>query len=380
MKITNMTLIAQFFNKSACASRPVRKLSDDTIFLQDDDPDTADHDSSDDVVNSKDESLQLLNDDLIVCVATFLSARDVRAFSQTNARHRRIVARDACAYLWRHSWFQQAFGCSLDASTTVIETGAWHPFCIVSLAVANRPTHMIAATTTRDCCIRDKTTIQFVGAVGHGDRSVRANAPFPRISPFCTKKWWASINRTRPFCLPFYSSDSILDVRPRLISYFEVSILESKQSLFEVRQHEHRQFPVRTTRPSCVAVGLATRQFRCASRMPGWDPHSYGYHGDDGGVFHGSGAALRTYGPTFGAGDVVGCGMDHVRSAIFYTLNGVSLGPAVPIKDEQGLFPVVGVDTHSVVQCNFVGPFVFDLSALLKEQESMVIAYWKKQV
>ncbi len=29
-------------------------------------------------------------------------------------------------------------------------------------------------------------------------------------------------------------------------------------------------------------VGIARKNFSHASRMPGWDSHSYGYHGDDG--------------------------------------------------------------------------------------------------
>lgn len=32
--------------------------------------------------------------------------------------------------------------------------------------------------------------------------------------------------------------------------------------------------------------------------MPGWDNNSYGYHGDDGKIFHGE-ACDENYGPTF---------------------------------------------------------------------------------
>ena len=40
-------------------------------------------------------------------------------------------------------------------------------------------------------------------------------------------------------------------------------------------------------------------------RLPGWDKHSYGYHGDDGHSFCSSGQG-QAYGPTFTTGDVIG--------------------------------------------------------------------------
>ena len=36
-------------------------------------------------------------------------------------------------------------------------------------------------------------------------------------------------------------------------------------------------------------------------RLPGWEPQSYGYHGDDGNAFRSDGKGRR-YGPTFGTG------------------------------------------------------------------------------
>jgi len=45
------------------------------------------------------------------------------------------------------------------------------------------------------------------------------------------------------------------------------------------------------------------------NRLPGWDKGSYGYHGDDGNAFCGSGQG-QVYGPTFTTGDVIGCGLN----------------------------------------------------------------------
>jgi hypothetical protein len=52
-------------------------------------------------------------------------------------------------------------------------------------------------------------------------------------------------------------------------------------------------------------------------RLPGWEAHSYGYHGDDGHAFHGSGTG-RSFGPGFTTGDVVGALLDRGLNTISY--------------------------------------------------------------
>lgn len=49
-----------------------------------------------------------------------------------------------------------------------------------------------------------------------------------------------------------------------------------------------------------------------------WEPHSYGYHGDDGKKFHANGQG-EEYGPHFEAGDVIGAGIHIQRQEIFFT-------------------------------------------------------------
>lgn len=74
--------------------------------------------------------------------------------------------------------------------------------------------------------------------------------------------------------------------------------------------------------------------------MPGWDRESWGYHGDDGESFglrdcNKRWKSLRVlshlpYGPTYGAGDVVGCGIDFATQTAFFTKNGTHLGEFEP--------------------------------------------------
>jgi len=120
----------------------------------------------------------------------------------------------------------------------------------------------------------------------------------------------------------------------------------------------------------CIAVGLGSDAFPLHGRQPGWDSHSYGYHSDDGRLFHGSGTRSRASWPRFQPGDIVGCGISIATRQIFYTLNGGFLGIAFTAKASHlPLYPLVGLDSHAEVSFNFgqQTPFRFDLSTLPPE-------------
>ncbi|KAI0983759.1 hypothetical protein GJ496_004001, partial [Pomphorhynchus laevis] len=109
-----------------------------------------------------------------------------------------------------------------------------------------------------------------------------------------------------------------------------------------------------------LAVGLMERQSNL-QRLPGWDKNSYGYHADDGKAFNAS-VNGEDYGPPYSRGDVIGCGLNRLRSTLFYTKNGLNLGAACN-KSVGNIHPAVGMQsTDCQVKANFgQEPFMFDI-------------------
>lgn len=50
-------------------------------------------------------------------------------------------------------------------------------------------------------------------------------------------------------------------------------------------------------------------------KHPGWEEYSYGYHGDDGKVFHCSGGG-SPWGPLYQTGDTIGCGVNFKTNEV----------------------------------------------------------------
>ena len=162
------------------------------------------------------------------------------------------------------------------------------------------------------------------------------------------------------------SDDEYAVLRECDVSYFEVTIGEPP-----ARDDDF------VPQPECVAVGLASAkvraqicnslsaarpptvrprppQFPTHGRQPGWDGESFGYHGDDGRAFHGSGSLSSLFGPKFGVGDVVGCGFSLRSRRIFFTKNGAFVGAPFVAKPQQlPLHAVVGLDARAPVSFNF---------------------------
>ncbi|KAG0325476.1 hypothetical protein BGZ99_000606 [Dissophora globulifera] len=137
----------------------------------------------------------------------------------------------------------------------------------------------------------------------------------------------------------------------------------------------------------------------------GWEPQSWGYHGDDGNSFGGCGNG-RPFGPVFTTGDTIGCGVNFRDMSLFYTKNGAYLGKesqrhtrimlrnildhacqssnsesislnlvwniGVAFRDLKGpLYPTVGMrTTGEIVEANFGQQgFIFDIDEYVKDEK-----------
>ncbi|KAJ7409181.1 Ran-binding protein 10 [Pitangus sulphuratus] len=120
-----------------------------------------------------------------------------------------------------------------------------------------------------------------------------------------------------------------------------------------------------------MGIGLSAQGVNM-NRLPGWDKHSYGYHGDDGHSFCSSGTG-QPYGPTFTTGDVIGCCVNLINNTCFYTKNGHSLGIAFTDLPSN-LYPTVGLQTPGeIVDANFgQQPFVFDIEDYMREWRAKI--------
>ena len=139
----------------------------------------------------------------------------------------------------------------------------------------------------------DGTRVRYVGP-GNDDSdaaAVRSNRPVPRATP---------------------------------IYYFEVDVINRG-------------------RDGYIGIGFSGANVNM-QRLPGWDCHSYGYHGDDGNVFEWSGRG-RSYGPVFGTGDTVGAALDWVTRSISFFKNGVNQGIAFVDVWDEVLYATVGCRT-----------------------------------
>ncbi|KAJ6440346.1 RanBPM [Purpureocillium lavendulum] len=138
------------------------------------------------------------------------------------------------------------------------------------------------------------------------------------------------------------------------IYYFEVQIVYGKRD------------------DTTISIGFSARN-TALSRAVGWEPESWGYHGDDGRTYTGQNIG-RNYGPTFSLGDVIGCGVNFRDHTAFFTKNGVKLGTAFTDVVRSKLYPTVSMKkTGEQVMANFGQcPFVYNIDDMVREQREKI--------
>ncbi|KAL6790262.1 concanavalin A-like lectin/glucanase domain-containing protein [Trichoderma sp. SZMC 28013] len=98
---------------------------------------------------------------------------------------------------------------------------------------------------------------------------------------------------------------------------------------------------VQTGLDECVGVGFATDETELENYALGWYAGSWGFHGDDGHVYHGSGLR-RPYAEPYSSGSTIGCGVDFNNRSIFFTVDGEFKGRAFKGNDIRGqLYPAI---------------------------------------
>lgn len=115
-----------------------------------------------------------------------------------------------------------------------------------------------------------------------------------------------------------------------------------------------------------VTLGMTSAKYD-TNAHPGWYPHSFALHGDDGQVFFSVGAG-NIWGPRFSEGDIVGCGFNAVTQEIWFTHNGKFLGVAfreVDMLQKEAWFPTIGMSSPGEkAKANFGAvPFLFAFEA-----------------
>ncbi|KAE9019329.1 hypothetical protein PF011_g5882 [Phytophthora fragariae] len=186
-------------------------------------------------------------------------------------------------------------------------------------------------------------TFGFDGDILGDDRCVRSNVPFP------TTFHVAVFKRRNP-------QTSALEYHVGVVSsgYFEISITKRvKPSARRVHGED------------VTSIGLVTSRFPLVDRQPGWDFRSYGYHGDDGQMFHSNRG--RQFGPAFGTNDTIGCGVRRNvrdgRSFVMFTNNGESIASENSTMEcvHEQWYPAVGLDSSDAIHVNFgQEPFAYD--------------------
>ncbi|KAF8571466.1 hypothetical protein P879_01051 [Paragonimus westermani] len=130
------------------------------------------------------------------------------------------------------------------------------------------------------------------------------------------------------------------------------------------------------SRSGSLTVGLCSSRSSLAE-WPGMEANSYGYHSNNGAIYHGSKELNTTTGPTYGEADVIGCGVNFVTNSVFFTKNGVFMGPITTGKKlPHPVYPCIALACAKChVSANFgQHKFTFDIGQYIARERAVVIS------
>lgn len=273
-----------------------------------------------------------LGSDMLAALAQSVgTAIGLPAFASTAASHRFLA--DACRRddVWR-ALLQHELGIDMTKQMQIVAPtkqmlASGGPCIALMRALKCRPRHLLVAHT-----VTPKSKLQ-VPALASAPMVSGLSATFPvlqRARDHCVRSDMPLPLVDQHTCCRT-RADGVVEVRLSGVAYFEVTIGEHF-----IPGGDHVDL--------CVAVGLCTDRFPLDGRMPGWDYHSCGFHGDDGFRFHGSGGNGQAFAEArgFEPGSIVGCGVlfdshkvfhhlsanNNGGSVVFYTIDGELVGPA----------------------------------------------------
>ncbi|KAI9167714.1 Ran-binding protein [Paramyrothecium foliicola] len=121
-----------------------------------------------------------------------------------------------------------------------------------------------------------------------------------------------------------------------------------------------------------VGIGFSAKTV-ALSRPIGWEPDSWGYHGDDGRCFSGHNNG-RQYSQPFNSGDVIGCGVNFKDGTAFFTRNGKKLETAFHDVTKGKLYPSISLKkSGEQIRVNFgQEPFVFNIDDVVREHQERI--------
>ncbi|KAF2494087.1 Ran-binding protein-like protein [Lophium mytilinum] len=121
-----------------------------------------------------------------------------------------------------------------------------------------------------------------------------------------------------------------------------------------------------------IGIGFGSSKV-VLNRIPGWEPESWAYHGDDGMIFSNT-TSGKQFGPKFTTSDVIGCGINFRTGCAFFTKNGSEIGVAFRDIKHEKLYPMVGMrKPGETLRANFgQTPFVFDIDSMVKKEKEKI--------